>query len=201
MLHTLSRPALSPVAHLEPKSPFTSAVKPAGTKALALLRDAEEAIAAHSPAAREYVSRLLALLDTPREVFESAPKPAGCGPAVSGGGLAAWQRRRITGYIDDHIDSRLGIATLAELVNLSPSHFCKVFKRAFAICPHAYVMRRRVERAQAAMLSNTESLSQIALAHGFSDQAHFCRVFRKVMGQSPRHWRRAHQVEVKEAAA
>jgi AraC-like DNA-binding protein len=40
------------------------------------------------------------------------------------------------------------------------------------------------------MLTSAESLSEIALSVGFSDQAHLCRLFRQAFGQSPASWRR-----------
>jgi AraC-like DNA-binding protein len=40
------------------------------------------------------------------------------------------------------------------------------------------------------MLLSNESLTQIALACGFADQAHYCRVFRDVVGLTPNAWRR-----------
>jgi AraC family transcriptional regulator len=56
--------------------------------------------------------------------------------------------------------------------------------------PHAYVVRRRLERACHLMMTSAESLSEIALSVGFSDQAHLCRLFRQAFGQSPASWRR-----------
>ena len=69
------------------------------------------------------------------------------------------------------------------------SYFCRAFKDTFGDPPHAYIMRRRVERAQTLMLQTREPLSQIALACGLSDQAHLCNLFRRLVGQSPSHWR------------
>jgi AraC-like DNA-binding protein len=56
--------------------------------------------------------------------------------------------------------------------------------------PHAYVVRRRLEKACELMMTNAASLSEIALSAGFSDQAHLCRLFRQAFGQSPASWRR-----------
>jgi AraC-like DNA-binding protein len=85
----------------------------------------------------------------------------------------------------------LPVDTLAKLVSLSPSYFCRAFKESFGETPHAFVIRRRVERARTLMLTTSESLSQIALACGLVDQAHLCRCFRQVTGMTPGAWRRA----------
>ena len=39
-------------------------------------------------------------------------------------------------------------------------------------------------------MTSSESLSQIALSVGFSDQSHFSKRFRQALGQSPSNWRR-----------
>jgi len=47
--------------------------------------------------------------------------------------------------------------------------------------------------AQKLMLATNESLSQIALASGFYDQAHLTRLFRRHAGTTPHDWRRRHR--------
>jgi AraC family transcriptional regulator len=56
------------------------------------------------------------------------------------------------------------------------------------------VVRRRLEKACHLMISSSDSLSDIALSVGFSDQAHLCRLFRQAFGESPSSWRREREV-------
>lgn len=112
--------------------------------------------------------------------------------AVEGrGGLAPWQVRKVSFFIDAHLDQTIRNDDLAALVRLNPSHFGRAFRNSFGEPPHEYVIRRRVERAQGLMLSTTASLSEIALECGLSDQSHLTRLFRRIAGESPRAWRRA----------
>jgi AraC-like DNA-binding protein/thioesterase domain-containing protein len=76
-------------------------------------------------------------------------------------------------------------------VELSTSHFSRAFKRSLGSAPMAYVSTRRVERARHMLTSTQASLTEIALACGFSDQPHFNRLFRRVVGMSPGRWRRS----------
>jgi AraC-like DNA-binding protein len=108
------------------------------------------------------------------------------------GGLALWQIRRVTARIEADLGAKVRIRDLAALINLSPSHFSRAFKQSFADTPHRYVMRRRVERAKALMLSSDASLGRIAADCGFADQPHFNRHFRGQLGENPNAWRRAH---------
>jgi AraC family transcriptional regulator len=106
------------------------------------------------------------------------------------GGLAAWQILRVRAYIDSNLHRTIHIRDLSEVARRSPAHFSRKFKLAVGESPHAYVVRRRLERACHLMMTSAVSLSEIALSVGFSDQAHLCRLFRQAFGQSPANWRR-----------
>jgi AraC family transcriptional regulator len=107
------------------------------------------------------------------------------------GGLAPWQIRKVTNYVEAHLGRTIRNEDLAALVRLNPSHFGRAFRASFGEPPHEYVIRRRVERAQGLMLSSDASLSDIALDCGLADQSHLTRLFRRIVGDSPRAWRRA----------
>jgi AraC family transcriptional regulator len=106
------------------------------------------------------------------------------------GGLAAWQIGRVRAYIDSNLHRTIHIRDLSAVARRSPAHFSRKFKLAVGEPPHAYVVRRRLERACHLMMTSAEPLSEIALSAGFSDQAHLCRLFRQAFGQSPASWRR-----------
>jgi len=116
------------------------------------------------------------------------------GPALARGGLAPWQKRKIETHIGDHLDGPLLIQDLAKLVSLSSRHFCRAFKESFGQPPHSYIATTRIERARTLMLTTSDSLCQIAMACGLSDQAHFCRWFRQATGTTPGAWRRWHSM-------
>jgi AraC-like DNA-binding protein len=106
------------------------------------------------------------------------------------GGLAVWQVVRVRAYVDSNLHRTIHIRDLSAVVRQSPAHFSRKFKLALGDSPHAYVVRRRLERACHLMMTSAKALSEIALSVGFSDQAHLCRLFRQAFGQSPANWRR-----------
>lgn len=106
------------------------------------------------------------------------------------GGLAAWQVVRVRAYIDSNLHRTIHIRDLSAVARRSKAHFSRKFKLAVGESPHAYVVKRRLERACHLMMTTVASLSEIALSVGFSDQAHLCRLFRQAFGQSPANWRR-----------
>ncbi len=105
-------------------------------------------------------------------------------------GLAAWQIARVRAYIDSNLHRTIHIRDLGAVAHRSPAHFSRKFKLAVGESPHAYLVRRRLEKAGHLMMTSAASLSEIALSVGFSDQAHLCRLFRQAFGQSPASWRR-----------
>jgi AraC family transcriptional regulator len=107
------------------------------------------------------------------------------------GGLAPWQVRNVTTYIDANLGASLSCETLARLADLSVSYFARAFKSSFGYSPHEFLMRRRMERAQGLMLRTDAPLAQIALECGFADQAHLSRLFLRLTGERPATWRRA----------
>src|ERR1700686_3876448 len=112
----------------------------------------------------------------------------------TGGGLAAWQLLRVRAYIDSNLHRTIHIRDLSAVARRSKAHFSRKFKLAVGESPHAYVVRRRLEKACHLMITSAEPLSEIALSVGFSDQAHLCRLFRQAFGQSPAHWRREREI-------
>ncbi len=135
---------------------------------------------------------ILNLADTIEPERSEIPPQAARGTGlIPRGGLAPWQVCKVLTHVEAHLGSPITTAELANLVRLSPFHFSRAFRRSFNDSPHAYLMRRRVERAQGLMLTTTTPLAQIAVSCGLADQAHFTRLFRRFAGESPRAWRRA----------
>jgi AraC family transcriptional regulator len=118
------------------------------------------------------------------------------------GGLASWQAKRLRCYIDDKLDSTIRAGDLAGLVRLSTSYFFRAFRKTFGETPVAYIMKRRMLRAQELMLKSRVSLSRVALECGMCDQAHFSRTFRRIVGTNPSVWRRRfHDPDARSTAA
>jgi AraC-like DNA-binding protein len=110
------------------------------------------------------------------------------------GGLAGWQIARVRAFIDQNLHGTIHTKDLSAVARRSAAHFARSFKHSFGESPHAYVMRRRLEKACHLMMTSPDSLSQIALSVGFSDQSHLCKRFKQALGQSPFNWRREREI-------
>jgi AraC-like DNA-binding protein len=112
--------------------------------------------------------------------------------------MLGWQIRRVSDYVDEHLSRRILVSDLSAIVQRSEAHFARAFKKTFGVGPHAYVLRRRLEKASLLMLVTDDSLSDIAVACGMTDQAHLCKLFRQIRGQTPAAWRRERRAVVSE---
>jgi transcriptional regulator GlxA family with amidase domain len=146
-----------------------------------LLGDASAALDRDTDTVRACLTQAIALLG--READEPQPRR---------GGLAPWQEQRVKRHIEAHLDQPLRVKALAEISGLSAGHFSVAFRTTFGSSVRTYLAHRRIERAQMLMLSTGHSLTDIALASGFCDQAHYCRQFRRITGQTPNVWRRTY---------
>lgn len=106
------------------------------------------------------------------------------------GGLTGHQRRRVMEFVDAHLNENIGLAALAAETGLSAHHFGKAFKASFGVPPGQYVTRRRIHRAKELLLSDHQSISQIAHALGFCSHSHLSDVFRRLTGMTPSEFRK-----------
>jgi AraC family transcriptional regulator len=107
------------------------------------------------------------------------------------GGLAVWQRRAVATYIEEHLAEPISLATLAQLADLSPYHFCRTFKQSFGVPPHRYHTGRRIEHAKTLLAKSASTVTDIGLSVGFSDTSSFTGVFHKTTGLTPTAYRRS----------
>ena len=107
------------------------------------------------------------------------------------GGLAAWQERVVTTYIEKHLAERIPLDTLAQLVRLSRYYFCRAFKQSFGVPPHRYQTSRRMEYAKLLLAQHAFSVTEIGITLGFGTTSSFTAAFRKETGSTPTDFRRS----------
>jgi len=113
--------------------------------------------------------------------------------APLGGRLASWQRRRVTHYIEDHLDGEVSLASLAHEAGISVSGLIRKFHAEFGCTPHGYVLQRRLERAKRMLAEAAHRgdppLKVVAASCGFADQSHLVRHFKRAFRQTPAEYR------------
>jgi AraC-like DNA-binding protein len=92
--------------------------------------------------------------------------------------------RAVRQYLEGRQTEIVRLTTLARLVDLSPFHLLRVFRRDTGMTPGEYWRQLRIGRAQQ-MLRDGVPISVTAFASGFSDQPHLTRSFKSVFGVTP----------------
>lgn len=105
------------------------------------------------------------------------------------GTLPLSRLRRVTDYIQEHLDQELTLARLGAAVYMSPYHFARLFQRSTGVSPHRFVVRARIDRAVTLLVAPGLSVAQISKRVGFRTPSHFSTVFRRLMGVTPREYR------------
>jgi len=110
--------------------------------------------------------------------------------------LSPSQLQQVRDYVQVHLESELSLNELASIIQLSPHHFCRLFKNTLDITPHRYVLCERISESKRLLATGRMSLIEVALTLGFADQSHFTEVFRKVTGTTPKRYQKVHAPSV-----
>lgn len=91
---------------------------------------------------------------------------------------------RIREYVEANMQCDLGIDEIARVLNLSASHFNRLFRNTTGQSPYRFIQQERIDRA-IALMRGCEPLAEIAHMVGFSSQSHFTQAFRQLTGSTP----------------
>jgi AraC family transcriptional regulator len=104
------------------------------------------------------------------------------------GMLSEDQRRRLSRYIRERLEDDLTLTELASLVGLGPRQLSRLFRAAFGVSPHRYLLNQRLEEAARRLAAGGHEIGEIAISLGFCSQSHFAAAFRERFGKSPRQY-------------
>jgi signal transduction histidine kinase/AraC-like DNA-binding protein/ActR/RegA family two-component response regulator len=99
--------------------------------------------------------------------------------------------RRAMGFIHAHYAEPLTREQIASHVHYSPDYLTDCFRQEQGVTPMAYLNRYRICQARKLLENGDLTITQVALAVGFSESAHFTRTFRREVGMTPRAYRRS----------
>jgi AraC-like DNA-binding protein len=98
---------------------------------------------------------------------------------------------RARDYMESSLGEPLTLEEIARESCLSPYHFHRLFRRLFGETPHAYVRRRRLERARDLLIRGRLTVTEICFETGFRSPGSFGNLFRSRYGIAPLQFRRA----------
>lgn len=96
-------------------------------------------------------------------------------------------------FMREHLEEDLPRDVVARAVDLSPSHFSRLFRRHAGCSFTDALNRMRIDRAAELLVRTDLTLTQIALRSGFRDHSYFTKVFRARMRTTPSEYRRLYR--------
>jgi AraC-like DNA-binding protein len=98
-------------------------------------------------------------------------------------------------YIEHHYREPISIEDLADIMDVTPQHFCHLFKEVMAERPFEFLTSYRVNKSKEILIKNPQiPISQVARRVGYDNTSYFGAVFKKVEGMSPSDFKELHGV-------
>jgi len=95
------------------------------------------------------------------------------------------------GFIKENFtDPDISLNVVADVVNLSPSHFSTIFSQSLGQTFIDYLTECRLRHAKELLAQTDEKLSTIAMDIGYNDPNYFSYLFKKREGLTPKEFRR-----------
>lgn len=93
--------------------------------------------------------------------------------------------REAMSYIRYHFREPLTLEGISEIFHVSPSHFCKYFKKNTYMTFKEYLTALRLDYAMRLIKTTDKSISQICAESGFSSPSYFSKMFYRRFGKNP----------------
>lgn len=143
-----------------------------------LARELDERPAAYRVRARSLLTDVMLALY--RATLTARPDAASSG----------FRMAALIDHIELNYDDHLDLESLAALMETSPTHLSRVFRREVGVPLFEYINRTRVRKACALLRRTDHSITRIAVDVGYNNVSFFNRYFRRIMRCSPREYRR-----------
>lgn len=143
--------------------------------------------------AQDASSRLFALMQMVQLIGQSnALYPIGMSSHVCYGITTNMERTQtIFKYIMEHYREKVDLPTIAALVHMSDTAFCRYFKRETGKTFISYINDYRIDVACSLLREHPQrDVSEVAWQCGFTDIPYFNRLFKRLKGVNPKEWRR-----------
>ena len=93
--------------------------------------------------------------------------------------------RRARDQMDREYAQPLDVPALARTALMSPAHFSRRFREAYAETPYSYLMTRRIERAKALLRRGDLTVTDVCFAVGWTSLGSFSARFTELVGETP----------------
>lgn len=101
-----------------------------------------------------------------------------------------WRLALVVSAIRDDLTSDWTLDALATIAGLTPRHVSTLFKIAYGVSPHRWIVEARLDRARHLLAETERSVTEIAMDTGFATSQHFATMFRRAFGTTLGAYRR-----------
>ncbi|MBR5322388.1 MAG: helix-turn-helix transcriptional regulator [Clostridia bacterium] len=88
-------------------------------------------------------------------------------------------------------DESIAVSELADICNLSESHFTRIFKKCTGMSPYNYTLKFRAKVGSALLKATDKTVNEISECVGFKNASDFYRQFTKYYSCSPMDYRKS----------
>src|ERR1044072_1077658 len=98
-------------------------------------------------------------------------------------------------FIEANGDRQLSLHEIAQSINVSPWHLCRLFKTATGTSVNQYILGLRMQKAKELLETTCLRVKETMNRVGIRDESHFGRTFKKLFGVSPTQYRALHRAQ------
>ncbi len=92
-------------------------------------------------------------------------------------------------YIEEHLQEKIYIEDLANLIHINDQYFMRIFKKETGKSVTEYITDRRIALASTLLRDTDKSINFIADCVGCDNYSYFTKLFKKYTGFTPREYR------------
>jgi len=128
--------------------------------------------------------------ETARYLFHQSLRPYGTqqnpdAPQPLGSTVPEFVKHAIK-IMEEHLEEAVSIPEICEQIGISQRQLDRLFSQIVHKSPATYYRDIRLDRARGLVTQTGLSLTEIAIASGFSNQSHFSKAYRQRFGLTPR---------------
>ena len=102
---------------------------------------------------------------------------------------------KVLNYIEENLASPIGASEVAKHFGYNSAYFSRLFVKKTGLSPMEYIKRQRIALAKEMLIRPYDSISDIGIACGYSDEKYFSRLFKKSEGMTPTQYRKLNSPE------
>ncbi|HEX5875294.1 MAG TPA: AraC family transcriptional regulator [Pyrinomonadaceae bacterium] len=98
-------------------------------------------------------------------------------------------------FIEANGDRQLSLNEIAQSINVSPWHLCRLFKMGTGTSVNQYLLTLRMQKAKELLETTCLRVKEIMNQVGIRDESHFARTFKKLYRVSPSQYRTLYRAQ------